>query len=43
MPEEYKDNKKYHVALSLNFTLCDPKIGLYGRTSIFKQNLDENG
>ena len=40
MPEEYKDGKKYHVALSINSTLCDPKIGLFGRTSIFKLNID---
>lgn len=43
MPEVYKDSMKYHVTLSINSTLCDPKIGLFGRTSIYKLNMNENG
>jgi hypothetical protein len=36
VPATYKDESKYRYNLQMNLTLCDPAVGLFGRTATIK-------
>jgi hypothetical protein len=34
MPKEYSDASKFSYSMQVHYTLCDPAVGLYGRTAV---------
>lgn len=34
VPDEFKNKPKYVASLQINCTLCDPCVGLFGRTAV---------